>query len=682
MASATPTLALRTMLAPVLLAAGSGLTLGAAAGLAQARYHDYWAMGFVRNAALTLRGEMLEWLIIGATFGLAYAALSTLVQLGQRLMGASRRSESAPAVPPEAPHRSAALIASAALLLAPVLSELRWLTACVIGTLLCLYGGALARRAQDTLPIRLLGATARFAALALPALFLTHLLHGEALALSMSRELLVSVVVIVVVVGLTLSRSTSRGWGADPMSDARLGPSATLLVLLSVVAFLCGSVPGSLVAANPKNVLLILVDTLRADATSLNPPAPGTSTDPTPSLSDLRRSSTVFSTAISQAPWTLPATASILTGKYPGEHGARSFTSKLRDREHTLAELLTEAGYQTDAVISNTYLRRTYGLDQGFQNYDETLALDEWIFWNITSKDVTDRAIERLRAQEDAPFLLLAHYFDPHASFRDHDAFQQADAYRGWLHGPIHTQAELDLRINANRLGPQDVEYLRALYAEEISFTDQQVGRLLNELDSIGLAADTAVIFVSDHGEEFFERGWIGHTIHLSDEMVRVPLLFSLPGVEQVDAVHAPVETRSIFQTLLEYLQIESFEAPAGPSLLAAIRGAGTPPGIAFSEVRTSGEHTAWPARTALSAIRTADMKLIYQHIDGIYSLYDLVRDPREQVDVAHREPEELAALQAQLQAWMGSTAATQDDAPRELSDEAEKQLRALGYIE
>ena len=465
------------------------------------------------------------------------------------------------------------------------------------------------------------------------------------------------------------------------MSGTSPLPGALLLAAVAIVAIGAGFVPGGLTASNPKNVLLVIVDTLRADATSLDP-VPNGAPDPTPELTTLRARSTVFSNAISQAPWTLPATASILTGKYPADHGARGFTSKLRERHHSLAEVLTEAGYDTGAVISNSYLRRTYGLDQGFQDYDETLALGEWVFWDVTSNEVTDRSIEQLRASTGRPFLLMAHYFDPHASYRDHDDRHQADGYEGWLEKPVHTRAELDLRINAYRLSGRDVQFLYDLYAEEVAHTDEQVGRLLSELETLGLADETAVVFVSDHGEEFNERGWIGHTVHLSDDMVRVPLSLALPGTPQAPTVERPVETRAIFQTLVDYLGVEPFEPAPGVSLMAAARGDDGSAGLAFTEVRTANEHTAWPARTALSGLRTAQWKLIYQHLEDRYELYDLTADPRELDDVANAKPERVAELRALLEAWMGSDAQDAGAVQQELSPEAEQQLRALGYID
>ena len=662
---------LRVASGVLLFGASAGGFTAVIAGLGVARRNDYAELGFLRNAALSI-GQKVE---IGLQIGLSFALIYLILWAVDAWL--SPRSSKL-----SIHHCAAALVVAGVLLVAEA-SAPRFVAAMSVLAIVSLYTYAATTGATSAAK-KILHQTAGFLSLASPSLVLGSLWIAPEPALEQRLEWLAAGATLALLT-LTLGRTLGpyRAPAARPRtSPLVIGPSLLLLAGAAVCWLALPQFGSTLPAPNPQNVLFVIVDTLRQDATSLNEAAGSATTELelTPSLTELRSDSTVFTTAISQAPWTLPATASLLTGLYPSEHGARGFTSELGERHVTLAEILTEAGYRTKAVVSNSYLRELYGLSQGFQEYDESLAKSDTIFWDITSEQVTDQAIQMLNGSPGRPFFLLAHYFDPHASFRDHEDQQQADQYGGWLHGPVHKKAELDLRINAYRLAERDVEYLRELYAEEVAATDVQIGRLLSALEDKGLADNTAIVFVSDHGEEFFERGWVGHTVHLSDDMVKVPLAMSLPGVEQVDFVREPVETRAVFQTVLDYLEIKNPNQRT-PSLLPAITGAEAPPGLAFTEVRTSKEHSAWPARTALSGLRTQDYKIIFRHLDSQYELYDLSVDPVERHDVAQSNPDALASLRALLDVWMGTDEFLPGEEPSRLSPEAKKQLRALGYI-
>jgi arylsulfatase A-like enzyme len=211
---------------------------------------------------------------------------------------------------------------------------------------------------------------------------------------------------------------------------------------------------------------------------------------------------------------------------------------------------LREAGYETAGILSHVYVDSAHGFAQGFDSYDETNVLGHH---EITSETVTDRAIGLLERAHRAPFFLFAHNFEPHYEYRDNETITYADDYSGWLAGE-----QLDiggLRDRRHDLSTADLDYLRDLYDKVIAYTDGELGRILSFLKQSGLDRNTIVVVVADHGEEFMERGWLGHTTSLYEELVNVPFIIALPiGAQQEPLVSEPVETRSILPTVLDYV--------------------------------------------------------------------------------------------------------------------------------
>jgi arylsulfatase A-like enzyme len=453
---------------------------------------------------------------------------------------------------------------------------------------------------------------------------------------------------------------------------AALGLPAALWALTPIAA------RPTLGVTNPRNVVLIGIDTLRADHTTLLGAPPG-GRDLTPNLRELASRGVVFQDAVSQSSWTLPSFASILTGKYPQQHGAMFLTGTLREEETTLAEALREAGYATGAVVSHFFVDSRHGFSQGFEHFDEyydPLAVHSF----VSSKGVTNRAIRFLDRHAGERLFLFVQYFDPHYDYMDHAEWSFADDYAGWLR-----EDPRDIyNLNAKRhlLEAPEMDYLRSLYDEDIAFTDAEIGRLIRWIDAAGLSGDTAIVVVADHGEEFLERGALGHTISLNEEIVRVPLLMVLPGQAPAGAVvEAAVETRAVFGTVLDYLGI-ALPGAAAPSLLPAIGGAADPSVPVFSSVWMPPDRADVGKSVYLSSMRSGRFKLIVDHLRKREFLYDLSVDPGETVNLAEKEPEKLAELLVVLEAWVEEMRATGVEVPRfDPSDELRDKLRALGYL-
>ena len=338
-------------------------------------------------------------------------------------------------------------------------------------------------------------------------------------------------------------------------------------------------------ARDPRpNVLLLSLDSVRADFVGAYgatlPHAPGRS--PTPALDRLAAEGVLFTDALSTTSWTLPAHATLLTGVPELVHGVEQDGQSLPPELPTLAETLGARGYRTYGVYSGPYLDPRYGFARGFERYEagygravasavgevarasarvaeleggsperlrvavdararaeQTLELAS--HRDSSSRDVTDLVLAEIaRAADDGrPFFLFAHYFDPHYDYAPPEAFERAfdPDYAGQMVGrDFFSDPDVSVFDAASPTGrrrvvdERDLEHLEALYAGEIAWTDSQVGRVLDALEERGLAANTLVVVVGDHGDEFFEHGSIGHRQTLHEEVTRVPCLLRLPG--------------------------------------------------------------------------------------------------------------------------------------------------------
>ncbi|MBW2421989.1 MAG: sulfatase, partial [Deltaproteobacteria bacterium] len=259
----------------------------------------------------------------------------------------------------------------------------------------------------------------------------------------------------------------------------------------------------------PKNVLFIVVDTLRWDHVGVYGAARAT----TPAIDALAADSVRFERAYSTAPWTIPSVASMLTGLYPHAHGAMHFRSQLPPSVDTLAEILSAQGYATAASVSHTVLNRLRRFGQGFDRYLDSEAQGHK---HLSTPGVTDQAIAFLKGfeKQDRPFFLFIHYFDPHYAFRHHPQL-------GFTNPPVErltgSESITRLREMLPEMTRAELDFILALYDEEIRFTDGGIGRVLDALRELGLDDETLVVFTADHGEEFGERGWLGHTTTLRE---------------------------------------------------------------------------------------------------------------------------------------------------------------------
>ncbi|HEU5321013.1 MAG TPA: cation:dicarboxylase symporter family transporter, partial [Methylomirabilota bacterium] len=275
------------------------------------------------------------------------------------------------------------------------------------------------------------------------------------------------------------------------------------------------------VAAKGKrpNVLLYLVDTLRADRLGCY----GYGRPVSPHLDAFAGRAVLFERAVAQSPWTRPSVASILTGLLPTAHGVQTLEDRLPEAARTLPEILRAAGYRTAALSTNHHVATGTGLAQGFDDF----FLDE----EHHAEPVVRRAVAWLdrRTAKERPFFLYVHTLDPHAPYQPPAVWRQR--FAPGVRPEAGSREDLDrlYRSRGEERAARIAEVSR-LYDAEIAAGDEAFGQLLAALRERGLYDDTLIVFVSDHGEELGERGGLGHGHSLYQELLSIPLVVKPAG--------------------------------------------------------------------------------------------------------------------------------------------------------
>jgi arylsulfatase A-like enzyme len=292
---------------------------------------------------------------------------------------------------------------------------------------------------------------------------------------------------------------------------------------------------------------------------------------------------------------------------------------------------------------------------------------------------VTQRAEASLRqfAGNNQPFFIFAHYFDPHYNYLRHPEIGFAAPRVGRLEPGQDVELLYDM---AEDLTPEEVQFLRDLYDEEIRYTDRGIGRLLSALRELDLYDDTLIVLVGDHGEEFIDHGNLGHARTLYNEVLRVPLVLRDPGDRGGPrVVEGPVSLVSLTPTILDLVGVESdridFQAKSFAPNLSS--GEMPPPGMVYGEV-DFGYYEVY-----LKALVTNGRKIIRDDVTGRIELYDLNADPFEHHDLAPDSPDAVRRLVPLLDRRIALARGEAVD-PEEMTLSADEleQLRSLGYLE
>jgi arylsulfatase A-like enzyme/Flp pilus assembly protein TadD len=389
-----------------------------------------------------------------------------------------------------------------------------------------------------------------------------------------------------------------------------------------------------------ERIVLVTIDTLRADHVG----AYGATAAETPALDAFAAEGVRFETAISPAPLTLPSHATLLTGQDPPRHGVRhNGLFRLPAEAPSLAEHLRGSGFATAAFVSAFVLDRRFGLDRGFDHYDDGLGLMKGTVSGVSSR-AGDQTVDAARAWlASAPdrFFLWLHLYDPHAP---------QNAPEPW----------------ASRFAGRE-------YDGDVAFADAQLARLRAALEE-RWRGGTLWCLTSDHGESLGEHREPTHAYSVYDATQRVPLIVAGPGVPRGATVTGVAALADVAPTLLELAGLPPLPAASGSSLAAPVReGAASPRAAAWVETLATQLDLGW---SPLYGARTASEKYVRAPEP---ELYDLAADPRELANVAPQR----RARAAELDAWVEEQlAAGRPVAPSFAPNAAERaQLEALGYL-
>lgn len=444
-------------------------------------------------------------------------------------------------------------------------------------------------------------------------------------------------------------------------------------------------------------MILISLDTVRADHLSVY----GYERPTSPGLEAFAAEAVVFERFYHSGGGTLPSHTSMLTGLTPVSHDVRASheaDNVLHPARVTLAEQLRAAGYWTAAFTDRGWLRSKFGIDQGFQVFDEEGGRLVKILPKV------ERWLDQYHRE---PFFLFVHTYDAHSQSErlPYDCpapwpqtFTEAmsvdfDGCRGELCASRYL-LELDRRLAEGSLTPdeaftaQELEYVVALYDGCIGYVDHELREFFEHLKELGVYDDSLIVVTSDHGEEFLDHGRLVHQQGGYDELTRIPLLIKFPGGRfggrRVTELAAMVD---VMPTLLEAAALKLPGQVQGKSLLARI-----------GEIAPASDATSGTASDAVASVAARDSVHIFNVLrtdrwklfKRTQELYDLEADPGETVNLWEEHPDVVQDLVARLEARLRRDRKDREDFARavavreadvELSAEEIEELQALGYL-
>jgi len=484
------------------------------------------------------------------------------------------------------------------------------------------------------------------------------------------------------------------------------------------------------------NVVLIVLDTARADDVL----ATRNNNQVTPALASIAEEGTQFENAFAAAPWTLPSHASLFTGVCPSKHGAHAGNKHLNGRHETIAELFTNAGYETVAVSNNTWISEEFGFGRGFETFYKTwqyvqnetdlgriareyegrskiTALGRALFdgnpivnlcntlygkfGRRRSDDGANRTNEWVESwlnqrTTDDPFFLFLNYLEPHLPYQPPRKYAEPFLPPGISYSEATDIPQQPWEYIANKQEITDVDFeaLRALYRGEIAYLDNKLDELTQLFEEAGVWDDTVFVITGDHGENIGDHGLMDHQYCLYETLVHVPLLISGGPFNDGGSSDELVQLTDVLPTLLDVAEIEALDARSnmqGQSFYSANTQsreyvlaeylAPQPSMTALEERIGSLPTEVRQYDRSLRAIRTDQFKLV-RGSDGSRELYDVHSDPNELTDISTSALDRLEQLETQLDEWLVSFHHAETTGDVAISSETKSRLEELGYLQ
>ena len=417
------------------------------------------------------------------------------------------------------------------------------------------------------------------------------------------------------------------------------------------------------------HVILITLDTTRADHLSCY----GYSRHTSPHLDRLAAESVLYENAFASSSWTLPSHAALFTGKFTASHGARYdpegplrldraidapaswevFRARgLAPEEPTLAQLLREAGYATGAVLAGPWMKKIFGLNKGFDFYDDSSISS---VSGRLAPEVTRSALRWIEAREEKPLFLFLNYYDPHSPCRPPERFAWTFVPPG--PDPRGRRVTLEERV--------------ALYDGEILYMDRYIGQLVKELKARGLYDNALIVVTADHGELLGEHGRFGHGNYLHQEEIHVPFFVKYPAGE-VGPARSPaaVQLVDVMALLCERLELP---LPDGVQ-------AGRPPDTGHPVVAEAYPLPVLSSDGHWRALLEGRHKLLWNS-EGNHQLFDLEKDPGEKENLIASQPRRAEVMMGRLNGFLESLPQPGPGPGGRVDEETSKSLESLGYL-
>lgn len=433
----------------------------------------------------------------------------------------------------------------------------------------------------------------------------------------------------------------------------------------------------------PRNVILLVMDTMRAD--SFETFAGAKHVARTPAFDAFAKKSTVFTAAYDNENWTKPSVATTLSGLYPSTHDTKHDTSKLPDEVELLSERLRHDGFATAGFVANGYVSDKFGFEQGwdvFRNYIRESKPSE--AEHVFADALAWHAKHTAAGAKAKPFFLYLQTIDPHVTYRVEREYWSPffeGEYSGPLGPSIDAEDQVKLSKKQIKATDRDLAWLRAMYWGEVSYHDVQLGKFLSELEARKALDNTLVVITNDHGEELGERGRFGHGHQVFEEMIRAPLIVHYPPVFPAKVVTDIVEHVDVAPTIIDTLGRDPLKDADGASLGPLVRELPErAPRYALIEFLDGRR-----------ILRVGSWKLIARS-DGQVELFDLATDPEEK----RSSPDQMPIARRLCEIHLGEALATPSKAARMqglggkrqfrsaeavIDPRMRRQLEALGYF-